>query len=172
MTDILSSLWGADAHLDALQMSVRGVVVFALTLFMFRISGRRSLSQHSPFDACITVLLGAILSRCVVGASPFLPTIASGAVLVLLHRAVAMLSVRFQNFDVLVNGSPRTLLLNGNSDPLAMRKGLVSRADLLQAVREHGTLDELSAIRRIDLERDGTLTVIRDQSGAHDWPAQ
>src|SRR5579862_9709819 len=103
MTEILATLWGSGADLNAVQMSVRGVVVFAL--FLFRISGRRSLSQHSPFDACITVLLGAILSRCVVGASPFLPTIASGAALVLLHRAVAMLSVRFRRFDVLVNGS-------------------------------------------------------------------
>jgi uncharacterized membrane protein YcaP (DUF421 family) len=161
MTEILATLWGSGTDLNAVQMSVRAVVVFALVLFMFRISGRRSLSQHSPFDACITVLLGAILSRCVVGASPFLPTIASGAALVLLHRAVAMLSVRFRRFDVLVNGSPRTLLLNGKPDPVAMRKGLVSEADLMQAVREHGSLEALDQIRRIELERDGTITVNR-----------
>jgi uncharacterized membrane protein YcaP (DUF421 family) len=161
MNYTLAELFGQGINLTAGQMTARGVVVFALTLLMIRISGRRSLGQHSAFDVCITVLLGSILSRCVVGASPFWPTVATGAALVLLHRAIAMLSVRLPRFDVLVNGRPRTLVTEGRVSEAALRKALVSRADLLQALREHSVPEDLALARQIVLERNGVISVLK-----------
>ena len=161
MNHTLSDLFGMGTELSALQMATRGVVVFAFTLLMIRISGRRSLGQHSPFDACITVLLGAILARGVVGASPFWPTIATGGALVLLHRVIAMISSRVAGFDVLVNGRPRTLLAEGSIDRAAMRKALVSGADPSQALREHSVPDNPALAREIVLERNGVISVLK-----------
>ena len=161
MNDMLVDLFGVGTHLTATQMALRGVVVFAFTLLMIRISGRRSLGQHSPFDACITVLLGSILARCVVGASPFWPTIATGVALVLVHRTIAMLSVRIPGFGVLVNGRPRTLVSEGTIDQAALRKGLVSSADLLQALREHSVPEDPSLARQVVLERNGVISVVK-----------
>jgi uncharacterized membrane protein YcaP (DUF421 family) len=161
MNDRLVDLFGVGTELTASQMALRGVVVFALTLLMIRISGRRSIGQHNSFDACITVLLGSTLARCVVGASPFWPTIATGVAMVLLHRAIAMLSVRVPRFDVLINGRPRTLVTDGNVNNAAMRKGLVSSGDLLQALREHSVPADLSFARLIVLERNGAISVLK-----------
>lgn len=159
MNDIPTQLFGSSSDLNVLQMVLRGVLVFALTLLMYRISGRRSLGQHSLFDVCVTVLLGAILSRAVVGASPFLPTIATGFALVLFHRAIAHVSARSESFSTLVNGRPRTLVQDGRPDRQAMRKALVSDEDLEQALRNHGLL-ELREIRRMVLERNGAISVV------------
>jgi uncharacterized membrane protein YcaP (DUF421 family) len=161
MNDMLTEYLGSGAHLSISQMMLRGVVVFAFTLLMIRISGRRSLGQHSPFDACITVLLGAILSRAVVGASPFAATMATGAILVLVHRAVAMLSSRLAWFGSLIDGSPRTLVLEGKVDAATLRKALISRADLMQALREHSVPEDLSAVRQIVLECNGDISVMK-----------
>ena len=161
MNDMLVDLFGVGTHLTATQMALRGVVVFAFTLLMIRISGRRSFGQHSPFDVCLTVLLGSILARGVVGASPFWPTIATGVALVLLHRLIAMLSGRLPGFAVLVNGRPRTLVREGIIDRVALRKGLVSSADLEQALREHAVPEDYSLARQIVLERNGIITVLK-----------
>jgi uncharacterized membrane protein YcaP (DUF421 family) len=110
---------------------------------------------------CVTVLLGSILARGVVGASPFWPTIAAGFALVLLHRVLGMLSARLPAFDVLVNGRPRVLVVDGNIDRSAMHKGLVSSADLLQALRVHSVPEDLSLVRQIVLERSGVLSVLK-----------
>ena len=123
MNDILTQLFGSSSDLNVLQMVLRGVLVFALTLLMYRISGRRSLGQHSLFDVCVTVLLGAILSRAVVGASPLLPTIATGFALVLFHRAIAHVSARSESFSTLVNGRPRTLVQDGSPRPPGHAQG-------------------------------------------------
>jgi uncharacterized membrane protein YcaP (DUF421 family) len=160
MNAILSTLFGEGTDLTVIQMVARGVTVFIFTLLMLRVSGRRSFGQHSPFDACITVLLGSILARAVAGASPFLPTIASGMALVLLHRAIAMISIRSPSMEKLVSGSPRTLVSNGELVSTALHKGLVSQADILQALREHAHAGSIADARLVTLERNGTISVL------------
>jgi uncharacterized membrane protein YcaP (DUF421 family) len=161
MNHTLVDLFGTGTELSATQMALRALAVFALTLLMIRVSGRRSLGQHSSFDVCITVLLGSVLSRAVVGASPFWPTIAAGFALVLLHRAIGMLSALLAGFDVLVNGRPRTLVLEGNIDQVAMRKGLVATADLLQALREESVPEDPARVKRMVLERNGRISILK-----------
>ena len=69
--DVIRLLFGDGTELTTWQMADRALVTFVLALAMIRLAGRRSFGQRSPFDACTTVLLGAVLSRAVVGASPF-----------------------------------------------------------------------------------------------------
>jgi uncharacterized membrane protein YcaP (DUF421 family) len=158
MRDLLQALFGDGSDLDALQMTLRAAVVFVLTLAMIRISGRRSFGQHRPFDACTTVLLGAVLSRAVVGASPFWPTMAAGATIVLLHRLVAMASLRWPRFESLVSGDERELVRDGQRNQEEMDKALITARDLDEAVRKKAG-DEHRFVRRAVLERDGHVTV-------------
>jgi uncharacterized membrane protein YcaP (DUF421 family) len=161
----LTALFGEGRDLTALQMMLRGLVVFLIALTLIRVSGRRSFGQHSPFDSCITVLLGAILSRGIVGASPFLPVIATGIVLVLLHRGLAMLSVRHSAIERLLSGSPTVLFDGGHLSLAAMRRGLVSQTDMRQAVREHAQAEGLQAVKTVTLEHNGIITVVKHGSG-------
>src|SRR3569833_4703983 len=92
--EILKTLFGEGRDLDALQMSDRGVVVFIIALFLIRISGRRSVGLMTPLDNIISILLGAILSRTVVGVSPFVPVIVCWLVMVCFNRAVGWVVVR------------------------------------------------------------------------------
>ena len=121
MIELIHLVFGEGTDLEIWQMSIRGAVVFVVALVLIRASGRRSFGQHSPFDACITVLLGAVLSRAVVGASPFWATVAAAAVLVLVHRAMALASTRWRWFEDLVNGRAIEFVRDGRMDPTAMK---------------------------------------------------
>lgn len=158
MRELVNTLFGSGELLDALQMSMRSAVVFALALAMIRVSGRRSFGQRRPFDACATVLLGAVLSRAVVGASPFWATMAAGAAIVLLHRLVAMASLRWPRFETLVSGDKRELVRDGRCDRDELRKALLTGRDLDEAIRKKGG-DDHRRVRRAVLERDGVITV-------------
>ncbi len=72
--DILTTLFGHGKDLDSLQMICRAIVSFFLTLVLIRIAGIRTFGKKTPFDNVITIMLGSIFSRVVVGASPFIPT--------------------------------------------------------------------------------------------------
>jgi uncharacterized membrane protein YcaP (DUF421 family) len=160
MQVLFDSAFGSGSDLTIAQMSFRGVVVFFLTLSMLRISGRRSFGQHSAFDACITVLLGSILARAVVGASPFAATIFTGVAIVLLHRGIAMASIRMPLLEKVISGSPRTLVRDGTIDVNAAHRGLVSEADIGQALREQASMDDIAKARRVTLERNGIISVV------------
>ena len=92
--DVLIAIFGEGKDLGSLQMAMRAVAVFFAALILIRISGRRSFGQRSPFDYVVAILLGATLSRVIVGASPATPTFMASLVIVLLHRALAWTCVR------------------------------------------------------------------------------
>ena len=160
MFKMIQLVFGEGVDLAVWQMSARAAVVFALALALIRASGRRSFGQHSPFDACITVLLGAVLSRAVVGASPFLPTIAASVVLVLVHRAVALASTRWSRFDDLVNGREIELVRDGQVDAAAMRRALLAQSNLQEAIRQSIGDKKVADVALAILERDGKVTVL------------
>jgi uncharacterized membrane protein YcaP (DUF421 family) len=160
MQDLVHVLFGEGSELTIWQMADRAVVVFFITLALIRASGRRSFGQHSPFDSCTTVLLGAILSRAVAGVSPFFPTLAAAVALVLLHRGVALASMRWPWFEQFVSGHERELVREGAVDARAMRLALITHHDLEQAVRQKTGHEDIGRIERAVLERDGQLTVV------------
>lgn len=115
--DTLTQIFGIGKDLSVLQMTDRALVVFIIALVLIRISGRRSFGLHTPLDNIITIVLGAVLSRAIVGASDFMPVIASSAILVLVHRLFAWLMVRYSIFSKLITGkkcccSRRVISLN------------------------------------------------------------
>lgn len=157
----LADLFGNGDDLNAGQMALRAGVIFFLTLWLIRISGRRSLAQHGPFDVCVTVLLGAILSRAVVGASPFWSSVAAATVIAVLHRVVALASIRWNWVEDMLNGHAIVLVRSGHIDEQALRDALVTREDLERSMREQiGTLD-LTQVRQALLEKNGHITIIK-----------
>lgn len=156
--DVIDTLFGSGSDLDPLQMSLRAVAVFVMALVLIRASGRRSFGQRRPFDACTTVLLGSVLSRAIVGASPFWSTMAASAAVVLLHRAVAMASLRWDWFETLVSGDKLELARPAGTNGEEMRKGLITKRDLDEAIRKK-TGDEKAPVARAVLERDGEIMV-------------
>jgi uncharacterized membrane protein YcaP (DUF421 family) len=91
---LINELFGDGQDLNALQMGCRAFVVFFIAVLLLRIAGMRAFGKKSAMDATIAIMLGAILSRSVVGVSPFFPTITAALVLACVHRLMAWLSIQ------------------------------------------------------------------------------
>jgi uncharacterized membrane protein YcaP (DUF421 family) len=158
--NIFFTIFGEGTDLAAGQMAARATAMFFVTLVLIRLSGRRSFGQRSAFDACTTVLIGAILSRAVVGASPFWGTVAAATALVLLHRVIGWLSVRSDAIDRLVSGRERLIVVDGHKQRAAMVASLISDRDLDGAVRKKIGDADFGRIVRATLERDGEVSLL------------
>ena len=53
----METLWGSGKDLTALQMSVRALAIFFITLALVRLSGRRSFGRKTAFDNIIVIIL-------------------------------------------------------------------------------------------------------------------
>lgn len=157
----LIQLFGKGEHLDTLQMTLRGAVAFIYSLVLIRLSGRRSFGLRNPMDNIIAILLGAILSRGVVGASPLLPVSASCLVVVLLHRSFGWLIVRYPWFSHLVEGNKIVLYKDGKLERKNLSRALLSEEDVMEGIRESAMTDDLSQIDKVYLERNGGISAIK-----------
>jgi uncharacterized membrane protein YcaP (DUF421 family) len=117
-----------------------------------------------PFDNVIVILLGAILSRAVVGASPFIPTICASLVIVLLHRLFAIIAMYSHGFGKLIKGEERVLYENGKLNDPHMRSGLISKRDLIEGLHLNGNIDTLDDAKSVFLERNGEISVVKKRN--------
>src|ERR1700761_6621014 len=111
--EVLTQLFGYTRHVNVLQMSLRGCLVYIIGLILIRISGRRTFGMRMPLDNIITVLIGAILSKAVTGEVPFVPTIVACTAIVIIHRVFAWAGIHNKLFDRLIKGKSRILYENG-----------------------------------------------------------
>jgi uncharacterized membrane protein YcaP (DUF421 family) len=155
---------GDDDQLSVLHMSLRALVVTAYCLMLLRISGRRAMALGTPIDNVYAILLGAVLSRTVTGASPFVPTIAAAATITLIHRLVSYVSLYSKRMGSLVKGQAKVVYRNGNFNVKNMRYCRISMHDLMAGVRVASGLDRLDEVKAIYVERNGQISVIRKQS--------
>ena len=146
--------------LTFVQISLRGIIVFLVTLITVRLGHKRSLSRKTPFDAVLLVILAAVLSRAINGSAAFFATLGGGVVLVLIHRLFARFAYRSHRFGILVKGSPDIIVRDGECDFRMMRRNHVSKHDLEEDMRLDAHIDDLSKVRVARVERSGDISFI------------
>lgn len=158
---ILENIWGVGTSLNSIQMGVRGITVFLSALILIRISGRRSFGIGSPSDNIIVILLGAVLSRAVVGASPFIPVLSTCLIIVLLHRIISWLKSKHKSFNQIVDGKKILVFKEGEFLQPNMDKALICKEDILQGIRKSALTDDLNLIKYVYIEYTGEITVVK-----------
>jgi len=166
MNDIIYTLFGEggqEKDLNALQMGCRAFIMFFITLVLIRIAGMRAFGQKSAFDTIIVIMLGAILSRAVTGASPFLATTAAGAALAIVHRLLAIASVFSNTVGFIIKGRKTVLFQNDKIEKKNMLLCSVSYRDLMEVVRLQLKESTMDNVKEIYMERSGKISVIKKE---------
>ena len=154
-------LIGEGKELNIFQMAIRAAMIFIIALALKRFSGRRTFGMLSPFDTVISILLGAILSRAVIGASPFVATIIASVVIVILHRLFAWISLYNDIFGSLIKGNAKIIYEDGKIIRKNMKKFFITDKDLIEGIRLQGNVESLDEIKSAYIERDGKISVIK-----------
>ena len=161
--DVIISIFGDGKELNSLQMSCRGIVIFFIALILIRISGRRSFGLHTPLDNIITIALGAILSRAVVGASPFVPIVATCTAITLLHRLLGRVIASGRTASQLIEGNKIILYEDGHFVKEGMKRVQVCEEDIMQGVRTSALTEQMDKIEKIYMERNGEISAIKKE---------
>lgn len=153
-------LFGEGTDLTALQMSVRTFVTFIILLILIRFAGMRTFAKRSSFDNIIVIMLGAVLARGVVGASPYFSTVAASIVMVIMHRIIAWLSVKNKKFERIVKGVYIKLYQNGALIGNNLEKTGMSENDLHESLRLETKKLTLAEIDTAFMESNGRISFI------------
>jgi len=159
--DWIQLVFGEGKDLNALQMTSRAVVVFFITLLLIRIAGIRTFGKKSAMDNVIIIMLGSILSRTVVGASPFVATVTGCLAFVLVHRVLAWISLYSDLIGEFVKGEKLSLYANGTFNKKNMRRSRISDKDVKEGLRLAINGESLDQVEEIFIERNGEISVIK-----------
>ena len=138
---------------------LRTVLVYALIALLFRLSGKRGLSNLSTFDFVVIFLLSNVVQNALIGNDSSLTGGVVGAVtLVLVNTGVNRLIAVSATAASIFDGRPTAVISDGQVSERALRHLGLRRSELEHAVRlENG--DDVSEIERGSLEPGGQLVL-------------
>ncbi len=140
---------------------LRAAVMYFVILALIRISGSRSLSQMTPFDFVLLLIVAEGSQQALLG-DDF--SITTGAIvigtLVGIDIGLSVLKERFTGLERVIDSAPIVLVVNGN--PLAdrMTRARIDEQDILAAARMNQGLERMDQIKYAVLERNGALSII------------
>ena len=159
----LNDWWGINENITPLEIMARSAVMFIIALALIRIAGMRPFGKGESFDKIITFLIGAILSRGIVGATPFFSTVASVIVIIGIHKLFSKLSIYNRLIGKLTKGNNYLLYKDGNFIKDNMNKANISDNDIKEELRLQCKSEEMDKIKEIYLERTGKISFIQKQ---------
>lgn len=159
----LNDWWGINENISPLEIAARSAVMFLIALLLMRMAGMRPFGKGEPFDDIITFLIGGILSRGVVAATPFFSTIISMVVIILIHKLLAKLSVYSKWFGAKVKGEKVLLYRDGTFMRKNMDRANITEHDILEDLRLEVQMGNLEKIQEVYMERSGKISFIKKE---------
>ena len=154
-------LLGLDVkELEWYQMALRAIFVFIFALILIRIAGMRTFGSKSAFDIVLSITLGAILSKAIVGHYPFFACLIAAATLALTHRLIAFLSYRNFFINKFTQGDAIPLFKNNKKLKHNMRTYCITDKELIQALHKEN-IDDFDMVKTIWFEANGKITVVK-----------
>ena len=139
----------------------RGAAVYLLLLVIFRIAGKRTLSDVTTFDFVLILILSEAIQQGMIGKDDSM-TNAFLLVLTLvgLNILMSVLKQRWAWLEHLLEGRPLVILHHGKIRQDRMDKERVGQEDIMHAARAAHGLAHLSDVETAVLEASGGISVI------------
>lgn len=161
--EFLNHWWGIKEDIGPLEIAARSAVMFLIALMLLRISGMRPFGKGNGVDTIISFLIGAILSRGVVGATPFISTVVSAIVILFIHNMVTKLCVRNEWIERIIKGRRYTLYKSGSFIKHNMSRADVSEKDIYEELRIQCQMNLLDKIEEVNMERTGEISFVKKE---------
>jgi uncharacterized membrane protein YcaP (DUF421 family) len=140
---------------------LRGAAIYFVVLLIVRVSGRRALSQMTPFDLVLVLIIAETTQQALLG-DDF--SITNAAILIITLFTIDIgLSYIKEYWPVaakVMDGTPTLLIAGGKKDDRALKRARVAIEDVLAAARTQHGLERLDQVKHAVLETDGNISII------------
>jgi uncharacterized membrane protein YcaP (DUF421 family) len=139
---------------------IRTAAIYLLLWLLFRIAGRRTLSEMTTFDFVLLLIVAEAVQQAIIG-DDFSVTTAVLAIVTLLALDISVAAVqqRRPRVDRWLNGVPTVIVADGQPLGERMDRARIDIADVMEAARRQG-IERMDQIKFAVLERGGGISVI------------
>ena len=140
---------------------LRAVAIYVVLLIVFRIAGRRTLSEMTSFDFVLLLIIGEATQQALLG-EDFSLTNAFLVIITLLALdvAISLWKQRSEAANRIIEGVPTILVDHGRPLKALMDKARVREEEILEAARRLQGLERMDQIKYAVLEVSGGISII------------
>jgi uncharacterized membrane protein YcaP (DUF421 family) len=140
---------------------IRGITMYLVLLLIIRLSGRRTLSQMTPFDLVLTLMISETTQQAMVGEDY---SIANAVILIVTLVATDILLSYVKEWlpsvGKAIDGVPTMLIIEGKVDERALKRSRIDISDVMEAARQSHGIPKQSEIRFAVLEASGNISIV------------
>jgi len=140
---------------------LRAAAIYLVVLVVFRLAGRRTLSELTTFDFVLLLIIGEATQQALLG-DDFSIVNAMVAIvsLVVFDIALSLLKNKSRWLSKLIDGEPMIIGEHGQVLERRIRKARIDEGDILEAARHSQGLERIDQIKFAILEKDGKISII------------
>jgi uncharacterized membrane protein YcaP (DUF421 family) len=140
---------------------LRAIAIYGFLMLIFRITGKRSLAETTPFDLILLLIFSEALQGALIGDDDSITT-ALTVILTLTVVNIVMSELREHSnrAERVLEGVPIVIFEDGKPLLDRMAKARVDLGDVLAAARETQGIDTLEEVRLAVLERSGRISIM------------
>lgn len=140
---------------------LRAIVVYLALLVLFRIMGKRTLSQVTTFDLVLILVVGEATGQVLVGDDfSVVAAVTVIATLLALDRFADFVGFRFPKLDRYLENVSILLIDDGTLHEDRLRKSHVTAEEILTEGRRAHGIERLDQVKYAVLEKDGAITIV------------
>jgi uncharacterized membrane protein YcaP (DUF421 family) len=140
---------------------IRAVVVYLMLLIIFRIAGKRTLSETTTFDLVLTLIISEAIQQAMVDEDN---SLTNGLLLVLgligFDILMSIAKQRWRSFAKLVEGTSVVIVEDFKKHKKYMEEERVDDTEILQAARDKFGIKTFDEIAYAVVEPTGDITII------------
>lgn len=140
---------------------IRAASVYFFLLLVFRLAGKRTLVEATPFDLILLLIVSEATQQAMLGDDFSLMTaFIVIATLVSLDIVLSVIKQRFPRAERLLDGTPLVIVDAGKPLRERMKNARIDDGDILAAARKGAGLERMEQIKYAVLERDGGISIV------------
>jgi uncharacterized membrane protein YcaP (DUF421 family) len=140
---------------------IRGLLVYVFLLMVFRIAGKRTLSEATSFDLVLALIISETVQQAMVDGDHSMTT---GMILVLTLVAadigLSLIKQRLPAVETIIEGKAVLVVDNGRLVESNMKRERIDSDDILEAAREQRGIEDFDQIKYAVVERGGHITIV------------
>lgn len=140
---------------------LRSASIYFFLLLVFRLAGKRTLAQMTPFEFILLLIIGEATQQGLLG-DDFSVTNAMLVIttLVVIDLVLGLAEQRAPRLETVVEGTPVVIFADGELLRERMREARLDESDILEAARSTQGLESLDQVKFAVLERSGGISII------------
>jgi uncharacterized membrane protein YcaP (DUF421 family) len=140
---------------------LRAAAMYLMLLLIFRLSGKRTLSEADTFDFLMLLIISETTQQAMVrDDKSFTTALILITTLVFLTVVFSYLKQWFPVVSRIVDDEPLVVLAHGKLFDKRCDKLRIDEADIMEAARENFGLERLEQIKFAVVERNGSISII------------